>query len=187
MSRTTSELEGAVLGVIWQEGPCTAYTVRKRFVASPSPQWSGSAGAIYPLVRRLEKKRLLASRILTGTKRGGRLYTLSSAGQKVLDEWIKPPLSPMVTGVPADPLRTRIGFLGALIPARRRTFIEAALRGNDVEIQTTLVEIKDSREKNDHWHLLAAQGALACLRARRTWLRAAARSLHRKRRAATAG
>ena len=60
MPRTTSELEGAVLGVIWQEGPCTAYTIRKQFVASPSPQWSGSAGAIYPLVRRLEKKRLLA-------------------------------------------------------------------------------------------------------------------------------
>jgi DNA-binding PadR family transcriptional regulator len=184
MSKTTSELEGAVLGVIWREGPCTAYTVRKRFVASPSPQWSGSAGAIYPLVRRLEKKRLLASRILTGTKRGGRLFTLTSAGQQMLNEWIKPPLSPMVTGVPADPLRTRIGFLGALIPAERRIFIEAALQGNDAEIQTTLLEIKDSREENDHWHLLAAQGALACLRARRIWLQAAARSLPRKRRSA---
>ena len=187
MPRTTSELEGAVLGVIWREGPCTAYAVRKRFVASPSPQWSGSAGAIYPLVRRLQKKRLLASRILAGTKRGGRLYTLTSTGQQVLNEWIKPPLSPMVTGVPADPLRTRIGFLGALTPAEQRSFIDTALQGNDAEIQATLLEIKESREENDHWHLLAAQGALACLRARRTWLRAAARSLPRKRRAVASG
>jgi DNA-binding PadR family transcriptional regulator len=187
MSRTTSELEGAVLGVIWQEGPCTAYTVRKRFMSSPSPQWSGSAGAIYPLVRRLEKKRLLASRILTGTKRGGRSYRLTSAGQRVLNDWIKPPLNPTVTGVPADPLRTRIGFLGALTPAERRSFIASALQGNDAEIQATLLEIKESRKENDHWYLLAAQGALACLRARRTWLQAAARSLPHKRRAAASG
>ena len=52
-SRTdTTELEAAVLGVVWQDGPCTPYAIRQHFLESPAPRWSGSAGAIYPLVRR---------------------------------------------------------------------------------------------------------------------------------------
>ena len=32
-----TELEGCVQGVVWQQGPCTAYTIRKVFLDSPSP------------------------------------------------------------------------------------------------------------------------------------------------------
>jgi len=177
--RVTSELEGAVLGVIGDEGPCTAYVVRKRFMDSPSPQWSGSAGAIYPLVRRLEKNGILASRTLTGTRRGGRLYSLTASGRKLLRAWIAPPLAAVVTGVPPDPLRTRMSFLGALAPARRREFMRAALAGTDTEIEASRAEIQDSRRADDPWRLLAARGALASLLARRAWLRAAARFLAR--------
>lgn len=187
MTRITSELEGAVLGVIWQEGPCTAYAVRKRFIDSPSPQWSGSAGAIYPLVKRLEEKRFLTSRTLTGTKRGGRLYALTVAGRKLLRVWIAPPLEPMVTGVPPDPLRTRMGFLGALTPAERRVFIREAVAGNDAEIEASRADVRRSRREDDRWRLLVARGALASLLARRTWLRGAARSLSRPRRSTRSG
>ena len=40
-----SELEAVVLGLIWAEGPCTAYSVRLTVRRSLSDQWSGSAGA----------------------------------------------------------------------------------------------------------------------------------------------
>jgi DNA-binding PadR family transcriptional regulator len=52
-------LEGCVLGILWERGPCTAYAARKVLRESPSPYWSGSAGAVYPLLARLEGRRLV--------------------------------------------------------------------------------------------------------------------------------
>ncbi len=51
-----SELEAVVLGLVWSDGPCTAYAVRRTVQASLSAQWSGSAGAVYPAVARLEQR-----------------------------------------------------------------------------------------------------------------------------------
>ena len=67
--RELSELEYVVLGVVRQEAPCTPYVIRQVFAHSPSSYWSGSAGAIYPLVRRLERRGLLES---TERRRGSR-------------------------------------------------------------------------------------------------------------------
>ncbi|HZE88705.1 MAG TPA: PadR family transcriptional regulator, partial [Verrucomicrobiae bacterium] len=65
-----SELEGATLGVVWSEQPCTPYAIRRVFQTSPSPFWSGSAGAIYPLVERLETRGLVrAEATMTGRRR----------------------------------------------------------------------------------------------------------------------
>ena len=43
-TRSWSELECFVLGLIWQLGPVSAYAVRTQMQKSPSTQWSGSAG-----------------------------------------------------------------------------------------------------------------------------------------------
>ena len=53
--RRISELEGAILSEIEHRGQQTAFQVRKAFADSFSLEWKGSAGAIYPAVRRLEK------------------------------------------------------------------------------------------------------------------------------------
>jgi hypothetical protein len=44
-----SEIEGCVLGLLAVDGPATPYAIRKVFLESPNPQWSGNAGTIYPL------------------------------------------------------------------------------------------------------------------------------------------
>ena len=44
------------MALIAENGPATPYAVRKDFLDSPTPQWSGSAGTIYPLVARMQKK-----------------------------------------------------------------------------------------------------------------------------------
>ena len=54
-----SELEGAVLGLIWRQGPLTAHAVRSVFAGSPTPYFSGSEGSIYAVVRRLEGRGLI--------------------------------------------------------------------------------------------------------------------------------
>jgi DNA-binding PadR family transcriptional regulator len=60
-SHNLSEMEGCVLALIWSGGPLMPYAIRQVFRKSPSPQWSGSAGSIYPLVDRLERRALIRS------------------------------------------------------------------------------------------------------------------------------
>ena len=76
-SRALTELEGTVLGLVWARQPCTPYRVRREFTDSPSPYWSGSAGAIYPLMARLESAGLLRSAPHATGERGSRRYRLT--------------------------------------------------------------------------------------------------------------
>src|SRR5215472_1216720 len=87
-----SELEGVVLGILWREGPRTAYAIRQVFLRSSSPQWASSAGTIYPLVQRLEKRSLIRSEPRPTGRRQARRYMLTPAGKRMLGRWIGPPL-----------------------------------------------------------------------------------------------
>src|SRR5882724_11662398 len=105
IKRNLSELEGAVLGHVWANGPCTAYFIRRIFLDPQSPYWSGSAGAIYPLVKRLGAGGLIRSiEQMTGLK-PSKGYVLTAAGRKSLHGWLRP-LKDLVVGAPPDPLRT---------------------------------------------------------------------------------
>ena len=55
-----SELEGGVLGLVTEAPGSTAHSIREQFRQSRSSHWSGSAGAIYPLVKKLHEQGLLA-------------------------------------------------------------------------------------------------------------------------------
>jgi DNA-binding PadR family transcriptional regulator len=174
----TSEIEGCVLALVWAEGPLTPYAIRKEFLDSPSPQWSGSAGTIYPLVRRLAKRRWIRSEVRhRGRRKGNQIY-LTAVGLKVLRRWLRVPLQEWVAGVPPDPLRTRVRFLGALSPAEQRQFVfEAARRTAD---HLRLVE-KDCRAKRsqDTFQHLMARGALLSMQARCAFVREVVRAIER--------
>jgi DNA-binding PadR family transcriptional regulator len=164
-----SELEGAVLGLVWASGPCTAYTVRRTFLRSPSPHWSGSAGTIYPIVQRLERRRLLASEPHSTGRRRSRLYRVTAAGNQALTAWMGPPLPQAAIGVPVDPLRTRTRFLAALSPERQETLLAEArkrLASHLEEIERDVAE----RRNGDRYGYLMARGALLSTRARLAWL-----------------
>jgi DNA-binding PadR family transcriptional regulator len=98
------------------------------FLASSNPSWSGSAGAIYPLIHRLGARGLLRGEAHRQGRRRSRRYTITRAGLESLRRWLARPDDPLVVGMPPDPLRTRLPFLGALPPARRRTFLESTRR-----------------------------------------------------------
>jgi DNA-binding PadR family transcriptional regulator len=124
--RKHSELECFTLGLVWQLGPCSPYDVRRHMQQSPSTQWSGSAGAIYPLMQRLQRRGLLVAKSERNGKRRRKEYTVTSKGIAALKEWIGPPLSPEAVTVSYDPLRSRARFLGVMTPAQRREWVEAA-------------------------------------------------------------
>jgi DNA-binding PadR family transcriptional regulator len=125
METARSELESFVLGLVWQLGPCSPYDLRTHMARSPSTQWSASAGAIYPLVKRLEKSGLLVSTRARNGKRQRREYRITPAGIRALRKWIGPPLAEAVT-VAHDPLRNRARFLALLEPNQRLAWIDAA-------------------------------------------------------------
>jgi DNA-binding PadR family transcriptional regulator len=163
-----TELEGGVLALIRLRGPCTPYVIRKEFLASTTPYWSGSAGAIYPLFRRLCQRRLIRTTRSTGDGRNGRLYSLTPAGTGALNRWLQPPLSPMVIGSPPDPIRTRVGFFGLLSPKSRRAFVRAAKLGLKEQLKRLAAELKASR--SDPFDRLAQHGRYLAMQARLEWV-----------------
>ena len=116
LSSALTELEGAVLSEIHHRGHRTAFQVRRAFQTSPSIEWSGSAGAVYPAIRRLAAAGLLLSTpIVTGRK--GSALELTLDGVAAMEAWICDPVR--ATSVGLDPFRLRAGLWVTLDPERR--------------------------------------------------------------------
>jgi len=151
--------------------PCTAYVVRRAFLDSPSSHWSGSAGAIYPLVRRLEKRGLVRSKARRADGRSSRLYRLTKPGLRELRTWLRPPLPPAAGLMNIDPLRVRVRFLEVLDVDQRLAVIDEAtekLRDYLKQIEPEALQLKAVGE---HFSYLIGRGAVLSVRAQLTWLK----------------
>jgi DNA-binding PadR family transcriptional regulator len=166
-----SDLEHAVLGVIWLRQPCTAYAVRQAFEQSPTAHWSGSAGAIYPLVRRLEQRRLLRSAARRGDKRATRLYRLTRRGLAELQTWLRPPLPDAPGLMNVDPLRVRVRFWRALSARDRQAAIEEAQAKLRRQLARLAARTRGLRAAGDEFGYLVGRGAALSIRAQLAWLR----------------
>ena len=174
-----SELEAVVLGLIWQQGPCTPYAVRQVFLRTPSPQWSGSAGAIYPVVRRLGSRGFIRSEAHAQGRRKSRLYRATARGLGALRQWLRASQFDWVVGVPPDPMRTRYRFLGLLPPRQRRAIASKWLRNMERHIRAVAEDFEARKKTGDPFSYLLARGALLHLHSRRDWLAEVTRSLKR--------
>ena len=167
-----SELEGVVLGHLWKHGPSTPYSIRKELLQAPSSHWSGSAGAIYPLLARLEERGIVRSRKAMRGDREGWRYALTARGTHRFLEWLGPPLLGEVVSIAADPLRTRVHFLGALSRRKRETFFASARA-----VLERHVEELAPPPGMDEFDRLALLGAVRLARARIAWLEDVRRAL----------
>jgi len=172
-----SDLELVVLGVVWKMGPCTPYAIRREFLTSPTPHFSGSAGAIYPLVRRLERDGLLSSEAAQHGRRRSRLYRTTSKGTAVLKRWLRPPVPLKDIVGTYDPIRVRIYFLKASPPAQRRALLDESLA--EMKRRIPLLEADERRyvESGDEFSRLASHGIQKSLDARIAWLEEVRRKL----------
>lgn len=165
----STELEGCVLGIVWERGPCTAYVIRTVFLESLSPYWSGSAGSIYPLVARLEARGLVAARVEPRGGRSRKELSITQEGVAALHAWLLP--LPAWTGpVPVDPVRTRMFFLGALPPEEQETFVAEAETRARAAAESLREEHEAARRKGEIWEARATRGALLVQAARIEWL-----------------
>ena len=165
-----TELEGCVLGLIWEMGPCTMYGVRKVLQSSPSAYWSGSAGAVYPLVRRMADSGLVQAQEGFRGKRRHVLYSISRDGTAALRRWIGPPTKDYAVSTPADPIRTRVRFFGALDQDQLRELLELVNARFELEIEIARRRIDKSRTSEDQYDILVSRGAELMALARLAWL-----------------
>lgn len=170
--RELSELECFVLGLVWQIGPCTPYVVRKCMLDSPSTQWSGSAGSIYPLMRRLHDYAYLSVKREATGQRKHKTYAITSAGLKALKRWIGPPMGDGVVTVTYDPLRSRARFLGALSRSQQLAWLEAALEVLE-EVERRVKEWEASYAIDDEILQLIDRAGELDVQSRRKWVREA--------------
>jgi DNA-binding PadR family transcriptional regulator len=116
-----TDLEGAVLAEIAKRGVATSYVVARAFANSPSEYWSGSAGAVYPLTKRLAARGMLTAKADADGTRARLDYRLTEAGQLALTDWLLD--AKRASGMGFDPLRTRLAHLELVDAARRQEFL----------------------------------------------------------------
>ncbi len=166
----TTELEAAVLGVVWQEGPCTPYAIRQHFLESPAPRFSGSAGAIYPLVRRLETRGLVRSTPSARGRRAQRDFRITRLGGTALKRWVRAPMALGDGTLIHDPLRTRMLFLSALPREEALSFVSDALVVLRRTLQHSQKDCRENAIRQNQFAHFAARNALLVTRARVNWL-----------------
>lgn len=169
-NKKLTELQGAALGIIGLSSPCTPYQVRRVFQQSPSPHWTGSSGAIYPMIRKLESAGLIRSRRYAVGRRPCRKYSITPAGNRALQKWLRDAITDKTIGVPVDALRTRIRFLATLPSPRRAKLINEVQHRLARHIEAVRADCRRRRASGDLFLYLATRGAVLTLRARQVWL-----------------
>ena len=158
-----TELEGAVLSEIHHRGHRTAFQVRRAFQVSPSVEWSGSAGAVYPAIRRLIDAGLLRATAIT-TGRRGEALDLTEPGSAALDSWIADPVRAI--GVGMDPFRLRAGLWKTLGPERRRSALIEIRSG----IERDLERLRDQFATQDNVERVRTEWSILLQEMRLKWL-----------------
>ncbi len=86
--RTPTSLEYALLGLLHQQ-PQSGYDLRKVFATTALGNYSGSPGAIYPALRRLEKHGLVEGEVDSSRElRPRKVFRPTAAGRSGFREWL---------------------------------------------------------------------------------------------------
>jgi DNA-binding PadR family transcriptional regulator len=150
-----SDLEGAGLAAVARMGGATRYQVAADFADSPSEFWSGSAGAVYPMMDRLAARGLLIAEEGATGRRRKTVYRLSEQGRAAMLAWLLD--ARRGVGLGYDPLRTRVANLHLASPEQRAAFLA------EVEALTLEGPVFGDDAARNHIHATWIQ-------ARRHWL-----------------
>jgi DNA-binding PadR family transcriptional regulator len=175
--RELSRFEQALLGLVSEGAPCTAYWIRRQLQKSPSSFFSGSAGAVYPAIERLEQRALVKATVLEEGRRTSRQYRLTAEGRKALKAWLLPPFPPEDIAFTMDPVRTRVYNLAELSPEDRQRFVEEALMQARRRVTVVEAESEDRRASGDRFSYLGGLGVVYEAKARVRWLEELERGL----------
>jgi DNA-binding PadR family transcriptional regulator len=127
-SRPLTTLEYALLGLVAQS-PQSGYDLRKTFDTTAMGSFSGSPGAVYPALRRLERRGLVEGEIdATTALRPRMVFRPTAAGRETLEAWLVREIDRTDVERNVDELMLRFALhsvLGSTAPTQR--FLEEFL------------------------------------------------------------
>jgi DNA-binding PadR family transcriptional regulator len=142
--RTITSLDYALLGLLCQS-PQSGYGLRKIFETMALGNYSGSPGAIYPALQRLEREGLIDGDVDTTTAlRPKKVYRPTKAGRKTLRDWLARDIDREDVERRIDELLLRFAFHWVLDSnAATRRFLESLLG----EVQDYVGELCRQRDE----------------------------------------
>ncbi len=157
--------EGTFLSLVLRIQPATAYQVTKIYEESPVSNFNTSKGKIYPLIRRLVERGLLAKRPVPGDGRGAEELLCTAKGEQAVRDWVMQihPTHILLD----DPLRTRVQSFGLLSQDEQIAWIVEVKE----QLHAKLAELEAYRKEvevpyKDFLH----DNAVQSVRARMDWL-----------------
>jgi DNA-binding PadR family transcriptional regulator len=142
--RQLTDFEQVLLGLVYA-APSTGYDLKHEFAATPLGVYQPSSGAIYPALRRLERRSLLRAQQWLPPDTNGRpgrarrrvIYSITDQGRAAHAAWVRQPVNPatIATDLPLhlmrfvmmEPLVSRAEVLAFL--AELRDALAAELEG----------------------------------------------------------
>lgn len=167
MEKNRSTLEYALLGLI-RGAPQSGYDLRKVFTETAMAGYSGSPGAIYPALRRLESGGFIAAGAPDEARRNRQEYELTELGTAALTEWLALPVTREDVEFRLPELMLRFAFL---------TFDESGsltlefLKQFSAHLADYITDLRTQRAQlplTTHGRL-ALEGGIASVEARHQW------------------
>lgn len=126
-SHSLTDDEGTFLALVVRVQPATAYQLSKIYADSPVSNFGTSKGKIYPLIRRLRDRGLIASERVPGDSRGSETLRCTAAGKRAVRAWVQDirPTHLLVD----DPLRTKLQSFDLLSREEQVKWVAKAKNG----------------------------------------------------------
>jgi DNA-binding PadR family transcriptional regulator len=171
-----STLEFVLLGLL-DQAPRSGYDLRRVLADTPLKRFSDSPGAIYPALRRLERRGWIAA--LPGPAapaRGRRALRLGARGRRAFVGWLRTPPTHDEVVWRLDDLKPRFAFMSQALSQREiACFLEALAR----EVDTYVGELEQYRQRAGTMSFTARLAFSAGIEEYRTAARWARRALAR--------
>jgi PadR family transcriptional regulator, regulatory protein AphA len=154
-----------LLGMI-AEGHATGYSIKAEIERSTRLYWGASVGGIYPELRRLTKAGLVS---VSDDPRGGtqrHSYTLTTAGDEALREWLTDTSEPVLE-MRSEPL-LRLRFAGVLDPEQRLGVVQQMRKSYESRVEEVRRRL-ELGEFDDPFHRMTAEFGLAYYEWGRDW------------------
>jgi DNA-binding PadR family transcriptional regulator len=159
-----TELEGAILTEIGYRQKHTAFKVRQAFKTSASSYWQGSAGSVYPAIKRLVEKGLVQAKA-SGDARGTQSLRLTTAGQTTLTAWVLDVEATVSIGT--DPFRLRAGLWQILNVADQIAHAERLTTST----RKAITSLEKYRANQDQYEAVQADLAIELQQLRLAWIK----------------
>jgi PadR family transcriptional regulator AphA len=139
-----SDLEVALLGLL-SVRPMTGYEIRRHFDRALAPWWDTPRTQIYPKLRELEARQLIAHEyVIQESKPNKRVYSPTDRGRQLLQQWLHQPIT-----WPAMRHHMMIRlFLGHLMPAADLRGLLASYRDEVMDWSAELRQIEAKFSKS---------------------------------------